>query len=72
MAIDLIEGAGLMKLAIAVLVNVILSVGAMCVLFIAGVNFWIAFALFLSAFIPAANFIVSRVMGVDVKERIFQ
>jgi hypothetical protein len=61
-----------MRLTVAVLLNVILSVGAMCVLFLAGINFWIAFALFLAVFIPGANLLVTKLMAVDVKGRIFQ
>lgn len=61
-----------MKVTVAVLLNVIISVGLMCTLFIMGVNFWIAFALFLFAFIPGANFLVVKITGVDVKQRLFQ
>lgn len=66
------KGKDKMKLRIAVLLNVVLSVGAMCLLFVMGVNFWISFLLFLAAFIPGANYVVSKLTGINVQKRIFQ
>jgi hypothetical protein len=60
-----------MKTTIAVLLNVLFSVGAMCLLVILGVSFWFAFALFLVVFIPGANFVVAKITGVDCAELVF-
>lgn len=65
-------GTDKMKLTIAVLLNVVLSVGAMCLLFVMGVNFWISFLLFLAVLIPAANYVISKLIGVNVQKRIFK
>lgn len=66
------EGSDKMKLIVAVLLNVVLSVGAMCFLFVTGVTFWVGFLLFLVAFIPGANYVVSSLTGINVMKRIFQ
>jgi len=66
------KGKDKMKLTIAVLLNVVLSVAAMCLLFVMGANSWISFLLFLTVFIPSANYVVSKLTGINVQKRIFQ
>lgn len=66
------DGAKPMKLVVAIILNVALSVGAMCILFVLGINFWITFMLFLAVFIPVANHLSAKITGVNVKERLFQ
>jgi len=60
-----------MKMFVAIILNVLLSVGGFIALITWDVNGFIAFLIFLLALLPTANYLVSKVVGVDVQKILF-
>jgi len=55
----------------AVILNAVLSVGCFIASTMIGVNYLLAFVLFLAVFIPAANYLVRTLLRVDVLNTYF-